>query len=170
MKNIILSIFLVTLMASCSNSSESKVAPEKTTENQVGFNYDSSANVDAIKATNKDMENLDSNSYKTKYADSVVFYDNGNPMGLKENIGFFKTWISNNIQVKITNVDAIWGSKFNFKDGTSGDYVYQYIEVDFTKGTKKVHTHFFQADKFKDGKIIKEWNFYDPTNLNALMK
>jgi hypothetical protein len=170
MKKIIFAVFAITTIVSCSTAPESKVTTEKVNSSQFGFNYDSSANIDAIKATNKDMENLDTTSYKAKYADSVVFYDNGNPMLLKDNLAFFSTWKSKNIQVKITKVNAIWGSKFNFKDGSSGDYVYQYIEVDFTQGTKKAHTHFFQADQFKDGKIIKEWNFYDPTTMSNLMK
>ena len=170
MKKALLSLFVVTSIISCSTEPKTKVVADNIDPHQFGFNYDSSANIDVIIATNKDMENLDSNSYKLKYADSVVFYDNGRPTNLAENLGLFKNLITNKIQPKISKTNARWGSKFNFKDGTSGDYVYQYVDVTFTKGDKSVVGHFFQADLFKDGKIIKEWNFYDPAYILPLFK
>lgn len=170
MRKIILSIFVLTTIISCSTNSVSKEVSGNVDVHQIGLNYDSSANIDAILATNKDIENVDTNSYKSKYADSAVFYDNGRPTSLTENLSQMKNLITKKVQAKVSKLNAIWGSKFNFKDGTTGEFVYQHITITFTQGTKSVDVTFFQADQFKDGKIVKEWNFYDPTSLISLMQ
>jgi hypothetical protein len=169
MKKIIFSLIVITTIISCSTPPETKTTSDKVDANLSGYNYRSSAYIDAIKAATKDFENLDSASYKTKYSDTALFYDNGKITNLTENVKFFKTCITKKIQIKAT-ISPIWGSKFNHKNGTSDDYVYQSVTVKFTKGTKSVEVLYFQADKFKDGKIVREYNYYDPTNLNLFMK
>lgn len=169
MKKILLSLIVITTIISCSTKPEAKTTSDKVDPNLSGFNYRRSAYIDAIKATTKDFENLDSASYKTKYSDTVLFYDNGKITNLTENVKFFKTCITKKIQIKAT-ISPIWASKFIHKDGTSDDYVYQSVTIKFTKGTKSVEVLYFQADQFKDGKIVREYNYYDPTNLNLFMK
>jgi len=169
MKRILLSLIVTITIMSCSNTTETKTIADKVDANLSGYNYRSSANIDAIKATAKDWENLDSASYKTKYSDTALFYDNGKITNLTENVKFFETCITKKIQLKAT-IKPIWGSKFNHLDGTSDDYVYQSVTVKFTKGTKSVKVLYFQADQFKDGKIVREYSYYDPTNLNLFMK
>jgi hypothetical protein len=171
MKKTILGAIIATTLFACSAPAEKKAdATLSADPHQIGLNYDSSANINAILATNKDMENLDSTSYKTKYADTAVFFDNGRKTNLKENLTFFSAYAKNNVKLKVTKLNGIFEGKFNFKDNGTGDYVYQYIEVNFTQGTKSVDVHFFQVDEFKEGKIIREWNFYDPTNLAPFLK
>ena len=169
MKKILLLLIVITTVVSCSTTPEAKTSSDKVDPNLSGFNYRSSAYIDAIKATAKDWENLDSASYKTKYSDTALFYDNGKISNLTENVKFFETCITKKIQLKAT-ISPIWGSKFNHKDGTSDDYVYQSVTVKFTKGTKSVEVLYFQADQFKDGKIVREYAYYEPTNLNLFMK
>lgn len=169
MKRILLSLIVTITIMSCSNTTETKTIADKVDPKLSGFNYRSSAYIDAIKATTKDFENLDSASYKTKYSDTVLFYDNGKITNLTENVKFFETCITKKIQIKAT-ISPIWASKFNHKDGTSDDYVYQSVTVKFKKGTKSVEVLYFQADQFKDGKIVREYSYYDPTNLNLFMK
>ena len=64
----------------------------------------------------------------------------------------------------------MWGSHFNFKDGSQGDYVYSYLTVTFTKGDQAVDIVVFQANRFnKDGKITEEWLVYDASKMATLM-
>jgi hypothetical protein len=169
MKKILLSLIVITTIISCSTPPEAKTPSEKVDPNLSGFNYRSSVYIDAIKATTKDFENLDSVSYKTKYSDTALFYDNGKITNLTENVKFFETCITKKILIKAT-ISPIWASKFNHLNGTSDDFVYQSTTVKFTKGTKSVEVLYFQGDQFKDGKIVREYSYYDPTNLNLLMK
>jgi hypothetical protein len=115
MKKILFSLIVITTIISCSTKTETKIIANKVDIHQFGVDYDSSANIDAIKSTNKDLENLDTTSYKTKYSDTVVFYDHQKNHNLNWNMGIFKNWIAKKIQPKVF-VGAIWGSKFNYKD------------------------------------------------------
>ena len=169
MKKILLPLMVITTIISCSTAPVATTNADKVDVNQSGLNYRSSANIDAIKATNKDMENLDSASYKSKYADTALIYDNGKETNLTENVSFFKFCSDKKVQIK-TSVGAIWGSKFNHTDGTRSEYVYQSITLTVKKGDKSVDVLYFQGDEFKDGKIIREYDYYDPTNLRLLMK
>ncbi len=169
MKIILFAIIVIATINSCSTAPEAKIIADKVDIHQFGFNYDSSANIDAVKALNKDIENLDTTNYKTKFSDTVVFYDHEINHNLNWNMSIFKNWIAKKTQPKVS-VGAIWGSKFNYKDGSKGDYVYQAIKMKFTQGTKSVEFDDFGVFEFKDGKIVKEWNWYDATNLLPLMK
>ncbi len=169
MKIFFLSLIIITTIFSCSPTPEAKVITDKVDVHQSGIIYDSSANLDAIIALNKDLENLDSISYKTKYADTVIFWNNDKQTHLSENVSFIKTCLKNKVQVKVEK-NGRWGSRFNHKNGTTDDFVYQSIDIHFTRGSKSVDVEFFQADQFKDGKIVREYNYYDPTNFNTLLK
>lgn len=169
MKNYVLMAVIALTTFSCSQKNESAKA---TSDAHVfGVNYDSTAHMDAIKATLKDMETYDTVSYVKKYADTAVFYDNGKKTTLAENVAIQKNFIAAGIKVKVNPDYAMWSSHFNFKDSTQGDFVYTYITVNFTKGDKKADVVFFQADKFnKDGKITEEYLVYDQSALAPLMK
>lgn len=138
---------------------------------QFGTNYDSTANMDAVKATFKIMENFDSASYVSKYVDSAIFEDNGNNMSINENVQMISKMVASGVKIKVDTSDyAMWSSHFNFKNGNQGDYVYTYITVAFTKGDKTVKVKVFQADQFnQDGKIAKEYLVYDQSQLSTLM-
>lgn len=167
-KLLFLAIIAVSVVA-CTQKSESTTTT--TDPHQFGVNYDSTAHMDAIKATFTYMETYDTTSYVTKYADSAKFHDNGRLTNLAENVGLQKSFIAAGVKVKVKPDYAMWSSHFNFKDGMQGDFVYTYVTVTFTKGDKSVDVVTFQADAFnKDGKITEEWLVYDQSNLASLMK
>lgn len=169
MKKLSVIAVLAIAVFSCTPKGENNVVVSD--EHQFGVNYDSSANIDAIKATFKDIETYDTVSYVQKYADSAIFHDNLKITTLAENVAMQKQFIAAGIKVKVQPKQYIWGSHFNFKDGTTGDYVYSYITVTFMRGDKSVDVVNFQADKFnKDGKIIEEYMVYDQTGIIELMK
>ena len=166
-KLLFLAIIAVSVVA-CTQKSDSVTVADS---HQFGVNYDSTAHMDAIKATFTYMETYDTTSYVTKYADSAKFHDNGKLTNLAENLSLQKSFIAAGIKVKVKPDYAMWSSHFNFKDGTQGDFVYTYVTVTFSKGDKSVDVVTFQADAFnKDGKITEEWLVYDQSNLAALMK
>ena len=168
MKKIMFLAIIAISVVACTQKSESTTAAD---QHQFGFNYDSTAQMDAIKATFKDLENYDTASYITKYADSAKFHDNGKLTNLTENVGIQVGFNAAGIKAKVKKDYVMWSSHFNFKDGTEGDYVYIYLTVTLTKGDKSVDVVMFQANAFnKDGKIIEEWMVYDQSNMGSLMK
>ena len=170
MKKLSLITVLSIAFFSCSTKSENNTTVNDV--HQFGVNYDSSANKDAVIASFNDIETSDTVSYKSRYADSAIFHDNLKTTTLAENVAMQKQFIAAGFKVKVNPENRyIWGSRFNFKDGTIGDYVYSYITVKFTKGDKSIDVVNFQADKFnKDGKIIEEYLVYDQTGIMELMK
>jgi hypothetical protein len=167
MKKIMFLAIIAVSVVACTQKSESTTAADP---HQFGFNYDSTAHMDVIKSTFTDLENYDTASYVTKYADSAKFHDNGKLTNLTENVGLQKGFIAAGIKAKVKSDYAMWSSHFNFKDGNQGDYVYTYLTATFTKGEKSVDVVMFQANLFnKDGKIVEEWLVYDPTNMASLM-
>jgi hypothetical protein len=75
MKNVILIAVLAITVYSCTSGNQNNAVTADP--HQFGVNYDSSANIDAIKATFTDIETFDTLSYVKKYADTAVFHDNG---------------------------------------------------------------------------------------------
>ena len=168
MKKIILLAIIAISVVSCSQKGEN--ASVSADPHQFGFNYDSTAHMDLIKSSFKDIETYDTISYASKYADSAKFHDNNKVTNLEENVSLQKQFIAAGIKVKVKPDYAMWSSHFNFKDGNQGDYVYTYVTVTFTKGDKSVDVVTFQADLFnKDGKIVEEWLVYDQSALGTLM-
>jgi hypothetical protein len=168
MKKIMFLAIIAVSVVACKQKSESTTAIDP---HQFGFNYDSTAQMDAIKATFKDLETYDTASYITKYADSAKFHDNGKLTNLKENVGLQVGFIAAGIKAKVKNDYVMWSSHFNFKDGNQGDYVYTYLTITLTKGDKSVDVIMFQANAFnKDGKVIEEWLVYDQSNMGSIMK
>jgi hypothetical protein len=168
MKNRFLSFLLVASMIACTSQ-------ETKTENNGnpkphGYEYDSTANINTVKASFEDMANNDTTSYKSKYADSAVFLDNGVKMSLAENIKILNTWQLAGIKVKVSNIAAIWESRFTKKDNTQGISVVTYLTLTLKKGDQSIDVPINQYDAFVDGKIVKEMLYYDPTSIMALMK
>jgi hypothetical protein len=169
MKNLILIAVLAITVYSCTSGNQNSVATADP--HQFGVNIDSSANIDAIKATFTDLETFDTLSYVKKYADTAIFYDNLRKTNLAENVAMLRQFQASGFKLQVQPKRYVWGSHFNFKDGTEGDYVYSYIIVNFTKGDKTVEVVNFQGDKFnKDGKVIEEFIVYDQTPIMGLMK
>jgi hypothetical protein len=169
MKKIVFLAMIAISVVACTQKGENSTTTADP--HQFGFNYDSTAHMDQIKATFKDLENYDTASYVTKYADSAKFHDNGKLTNLTENVALQQGFIAAGIKAKVKDDYAMWSSHFNFKDGNQGDYVYTYLTATFTKGEKSVDVVMFQANLFnKDGKIVEEWLVYDPTNMASLLQ
>lgn len=168
MKNYVLAVIALATF-SCAQKNEN--AKASSDAHVFGVNYDSTAQMDAVKATLKDIEVYDTVSLFNKYADTAVFFDNGRKTTLAENKATQRNFLAAGIKVKVNPDYAMWSSHFNFKDSTQADFVYSYVTVNFSKGDKNVDVKFFQADKFnKDGKITEEYMVYDQSGLAALLK
>ena len=168
MKNILLCILVSASLIACSTQ-ETKTENNKEPKPH-GYEYDSTANINAIKASFEDMAIHDTASYKSKYADTAVFLDNGKKMSLAENINILNRFQSHGIKVKVSSIAAIWESRFTKKDNTQGTSVVTYLTLTLIKGDKSIDIAINQYDAFVDGKIVKEMLYYDPTNIIALMK
>jgi hypothetical protein len=168
MKRVILLAIVAISVVSCTQKGENSTA--SADPHQFGFNYDSTANMDQVKGSFKDLESYDTATYVTRYADTAKFHDNGKITNLEDNVEIQRQFIAAGIKVKVKEDYAMWSSHFNFKDGNQGDYVYTYVTVAFSKGDKTVDVVMFQADMFnKDGKIVEEWMVYDSKQIVDLM-
>ena len=168
MKKRFLSFLLVASMIACT-SQETKTESNGNPKPH-GYEYDSTANINAVKASFEDMANNDTASYKSKYTDTAVFLDNGVKMSLAENINILTRWQLAGINVKVSNIAAIWESRFTKKDNTQGISVVTYLTLTLKKGDQSIDVPINQYDAFVDSKIVKEMLYYDPTRINALMK
>lgn len=167
MKNLVLSAIIALTVVSCTQSGQNKAA---VNPHQFGESYDSTAYMDVIKASFKDIESYDSVVYRARYADTAIFHDNGKLITLNENVALQGQFAAAGITAKVKDDYVMWSSHFNFKDGTEGDYVYSYLTVTFTKGDQAVDVVVFQANRFnKDGKIAEEWIVYDTSQMATLL-
>ena len=168
MKKLFLPVIIAISLVACTTKNEKTVATSDP--HLFGEMYDSTAYMDVVKGSFKDLENYDSVTYRTRYTDTAKFHDNDKITNLNENVAMQGQFIAAGIKVKIKEVNAIWSSHFNFKDGKQDDYVYTYLTVTFIKGDKSADVVMFQADRFNtDGKIAEEWIVYDQTKIAALL-
>jgi hypothetical protein len=168
MKKLVSSLIIATSIVACTQKGGNTAAAVNS--HQFGENYDSTAYMDVIKGTFKDLESYDSVTYRTRYADTAKFHDNDKITTLNENVALQGQFIAAGIKAKVKDDYAMWSSHFNFKDGSQGDYVYTYLTATFTKGDKSVDVVMFQADRFnKDGKVVEEWIVYDQSKVATLM-
>lgn len=169
MKKIVFSAIIALSIVACTQKNNYTTAAVDS--HQFGENYDSTAYMDVIKATFKDVESFDSVTYRTRYADTAIFHDNDKVGTLNENVALQSQFKAAGISAKVKDDYVMWGSHFNFKNGSQGDYVYTYMTITFTKGDTSIDVVAFQANQFnKDGKIDKEWLVYDQSKMATLMK
>lgn len=170
MKKIVLSALLATaLFTSCK---EAKQASPETPENSTGYTLDKSANIDYAKQTLISCAKGDLDTYKSLYADTVIFWDNSTKETLQENINIFKAIQSKGISIKL---DTFYNAFETIKkvpslDNGAVNFIHLYCVLTFSKGDKKVSIDFYQANALKGGKIVREWDYYDASGLNELMK
>ena len=166
MKKLLFSAIIALAVVACTQNGQNTAA----NPHQFGENYDSTAYMDVIKASFKDIETYDSVVYRARYADTAKFHDNDKLITLNENVALQGQFAAAGIKAKVKDDYVMWGSHFNFKDGSQGDYVYSYLTVTFTKGDQAVDIVVFQANRFnKDGKITEEWLVYDASKMATLM-
>jgi hypothetical protein len=168
MKKLLFSAIIALAVVACTQNDQNSASNGKP--HQIGENYDSTAYMDVIKASFKDIESYDSVTYRARYADTAKFHDNDKLITLNENVALQGQFAAAGIKAKVKDDYVMWGSHFNFKDGSQGDYVYSYLTVTFTKGDQAVDIVVFQANRFnKDGKITEEWLVYDASKMATLM-
>lgn len=169
MKKFILSYFLVSSIIACSPNTESTSTPYYPAE-AVGYNIDSSANIELVKKMVLAFESMDSATYRSYYAETAKFHDNGKDMSLDQNLGNFAYFKSNGVTIKTEKVDPIWEAvnKKASEDGIT-NYVISFQHLIIKKGDKEVKVIMNVVNGMKDGKIVEEWGLYDSKPIFDLM-
>ncbi len=170
MKKILLACFVASTIFACSPTTE-KTNSSNYPANAVGYNLDSSANIELVKGMTKAFEAMDSVSYRSFYAANAKFHDNNNEMTLDQNVANFNFFMTKGITVKIEKMDPIWEA-VNDEASPEGvtNYVISFQHLVFTKGDKQVKVIMNVVNAMKDGKIVEEWGLYDSRELAELMK
>ncbi|MFM2259284.1 MAG: hypothetical protein RLZZ424_1253 [Bacteroidota bacterium] len=169
MKKFFLACLVVSTIIACSPKTETAstfAAPADLTS----YNLDSSANIDLVKKMITAFEAGDSVTYRSCYADSAKFHDNGNDMTLDQNVGNFGMFKGNGLTFKVVQVDPIWEivNKEADKKGVT-NYVMSFQTMVFKKGEKEVKLIMSVVNGMKDGKIVEEWGLYDTKPLMDLI-
>lgn len=156
----------LTILSSCNQAKENK-APTND-----GYTLIKSDNIEFAKKTLINAAKGDLDGYRALYADTAVFYNNAEKESVDQNVELLKQLQAHGISMSLDKFDAVFeaiDNEANPEIGTN-DYIFIYCTVTFTKGDKKVTIPFHQANALKGGKIIREWDFYDASGLNELMK
>jgi hypothetical protein len=169
MKKFILSCFVASAIFACSPTTE-KTSTFAAPANLTSYNLDSSANIDLVKKMITAFEAGDSVTYRSCYADTAKFHDNGNDMTLDQNVSNFSFFNANGLTFKVVQVDPIWEivNKEADKNGVT-NYVMSFQTMVFKKGEKEVKLIMSVVNGMKDGKIVEEWGLYDTKPLMDLM-
>ena len=169
MKKFILSCFVASAIFACSPTTEKTNTPDYPSDAS-GYNIDSSANIDLVKKMITAFEAGDSVTYRSCYADSAKFHDNGTEMTLDQNVGNFSYFKSNGLTYKVVKVDPIWEivNKEAAPNGVT-NYVMSFQTMVFKKGDKEAKIIMSVVNGMKDGKIVEEWGLYDTKPVIDLM-
>ncbi len=172
MKKSLLTLFVAFATIAIFSCSPEKGVSVESDPHVIGQTLDSSANIDAVKASFKDVIAFDTTSYRSKYADSAIFHDNMTDMTLNENLDIIKKAKALGISIKFDSMDVIWEEVLNKpnEDGIKNG-VFSFATATWTRDGKSVTVKVSQVDAFnKDGKIVEEWLTYDTSGLSALMQ
>lgn len=169
MKKFILACLVVSTIIACSPKTETAstfVVPADINS----YNLDSSANIDLVKKMITAFEAGDSLTYRSCYADSAIFHDNGTDMTLDQNVVLFNYFKSNGVSVKMEKVDPIWEivNKEASPNGVT-NYVMSFQHTVYKKGDKEVKVIVSVVNGIKDGKIVEEWDLYNAKPMFDLM-
>lgn len=169
MKQFILSCFVASAIFACSPKTET-ASTFAVPADINSYNLDSSANIDLVKKMITAFEAGDSATYRSCYADSAKFHDNGTDMTLDQNVGNFSMFKGNGLTFKVVQVDPIWEivNKEADKNGVT-NYVMSFQTMVFKKGEKEVKLIMNVVNGMKDGKIVEEWGLYDTKPLMDLI-
>ena len=161
MKKFILSCFVVSSIIACSPKTETSNASTYPAE-AVGYNLDSSANIDLVKKMTLAFDAMDSVNYRACYAENAKFHDNGTDMTLEKNLGNFAYFKANGLTIKTEKIDPIWEAvnKEASPDGVT-NYVISFQHLIVKKGDKEVRVIMNVVNGMKDGKIVEEWGLYN---------
>jgi hypothetical protein len=169
MKKIILSCVVASAIFACSPKSETTSAAAYPAE-AVGYNIDSSANIEVVKKMVLAFEAMDSVAYRGYYAENAKFHDNGKDMTLDQNLDNFAFFKANGVTIKTEKVDPIWEvvNKEASADGVT-NYVISFQHLIIKKGEKEVKVIMNVVNGMKEGKIVEEWGLYDSKQMFDLM-
>lgn len=175
MKKTILSAIIATTLFACGTKTETpstNAAGPVVPANATGYNLDSTANMATLQKINESGAAGDTSVAKAAYLDTAIVYDNGKKVPIAENIKMIPFLKTKGVTMHVDKYDAIWETVNNKVDEIGvQNYVFAYETVSFTKGDKKSTIAVFQAIAFnKEGKIVKEWDVYDPTALIEFLK
>ncbi|MFM1971561.1 MAG: hypothetical protein RL185_243 [Bacteroidota bacterium] len=161
MKKFILTCFIVSSIIACSPKTETTSVSAYPAE-AVGYNLDSSANIDLVKKTSLAFDAMDSVNYRASYAENAKFHDNGTDMTLEQNLGNFAYFKANGLTNKTEKIDPIWEvvNKEASPDGVT-NYVISFQHLIIKKGDKEVKVIINVVNGIKDGKIVEEWGLYN---------
>jgi hypothetical protein len=156
----------LTLFSACNQQKES------TTPENDGYTLQNSANIEYAKKTLVNCAKGDLDAYKALYADSAIFHDNATKETLNQNIEVFKAMKAKGIEIKLDTIWTAFEEVPKVADPETGakNYVHIYCQLTFSKGDIKETVQFYQSNALKGGKIIREWDYYDGTGINELMK
>ena len=169
MKKFILACFVVSIIIACSPKTET-AGTFAVPEDVNSYNLDSSANIDLVKKMITAFEAGDSVTYRSCYADSAIFHDNGTDMTLDQNVVLFNYFKSNGVSVKMEKVDPIWEivNKEASPNGVT-NFVMSFQHTIYKKGDKEVKVIVSVVNGIKDGKIVEEWDLYNTKPMLDLM-
>ena len=170
MKKLLFATMVLGTIIGCT-STNTKTNTSDYPENAVGYNLDSSANIDLVKKMVQTFEAMDSANYRSTYAENAKFHDNGHDMTLEQNIGNFNFFKSKGITIKMDKIDPIWEAvnKTPSPDGVT-NYVISFQHMTLTKGDKHVKVIMNVVNGMKNGKIVEEWGLYDASAMYEIMK
>jgi len=169
MKKFIFACLVVSSVIACSPKTET-TSTFAVPKDSNSYNLDSSANIDLVKKMITAFEAGDSVTYRSCYADSAKFHDNGTDMTLDQNVGSFSMFKASGVTFKVVQVDPIW-EIVNKKASPSGvtNYVMSFQTMVFKKGDKETKVIMSVVNGMKDGKIVEEWGLYDTKQLMDMM-
>jgi hypothetical protein len=169
MKKMILSLLVITSMIACESKTEKPASAIPS--NAVGYDLDSSENINIAKKAIEAGINADSVTFRSIYVDTAAIFDNKNKQTIFESLKMAPFFKSKGVIMKLENINVIWES-VNFKADDLGvtNYVHAYLDASLTKETKKVMVGINAVFAFKNGKIVREWDTYDTAQLMELLK
>jgi len=169
MKKFIFACLVVSTVIACSPKTET-TSTFAVPKDLNSYNLDSTVNTELVKKMVVAFETMDSVTYRTCYADSAKFHDNGKDMTLDQNLGYFNFFKSNNVTVKIISIEPIWEivNKVASPNGVT-NYVMSFQNTIYKKGDKEVKVMVSMVDGIKDGKIVDEWAIYDSKAMLELI-
>ncbi len=138
---------------------------------QSSVNIIKSTNIDVVLKSNQALFDGNIDAYQSTYSPEATIQDNLKINTLNENLEVFKFMLRSGIKVSKDGKPTIWESINDISDESGiHNWVICYSNLIFQKGTQKVKILLNQVCGMKDGKILKEMDIYDSSELTALFK
>ena len=172
MKKIVYLAVSISLFAFACQPKETKTE-QAALPHQFGIVVDTSANISLVLKTFEAVNNLDSAAIRSFYTDTATVYDNLNPMPIDKNIGMMLGFKKAGLTLQTDMSKAIIFEMITSKPDRfygNTNYVNVYSIATFKKGDKSASTSLHAVLAIQDGKIKTEWDYYDGSVVEALMK